>query len=246
MRVLALDTATRASTVALWDSTGELGILEARDDPPPGARPNHTTRLLALVAELLERGHAGWERIERIAVGVGPGTFTGLRIGIATARALARARSIPLVGVSTLESLALGATGIAEDRVILTVLDARRGEAFAAAWRPSATDASRPAPLLAPQAISPPALASATAELAPASVAVGEGALEFRQVLERSGIWVPDERSGAHPVSARHHCRLASLLSASDPDQIRPDYLRLPDAEIALRAQAPDDASNDH
>ena len=101
MKVLGFDTATRATTVALLD-TDRGEAIERRDDPPPGARPRHTTRLLALVVEVLDAAGVSWADVDRIAVGVGPGTFTGLRIGVATARALARAREIELVGVSTL------------------------------------------------------------------------------------------------------------------------------------------------
>jgi len=104
MRILAFDTATRATSVALDE-------FELRDDPPAGERPRHTTRLMPLIVEVLERTQTEWSAIDRIAVGVGPGTFTGLRIGVATARSLSRARRIPLVGVSTLESLALNASG---------------------------------------------------------------------------------------------------------------------------------------
>ena len=105
MNVLAFDTATPATTVAL-SGVGNV-VYTARDDPPRGDRPGHATRLLPLATMVIDRAGIGWDGVDRIAVGVGPGTFTGLRIGIATARALARARGIPLVGVSTLQSLAL-------------------------------------------------------------------------------------------------------------------------------------------
>jgi tRNA threonylcarbamoyladenosine biosynthesis protein TsaB len=82
--VLGLDTATRATAVALLDTdSGEA--VQRRDDPPAGARPRHTTRLMALVVEVLGAAGARWADVDRIAVGVGPGTFTGLRIGVATA-----------------------------------------------------------------------------------------------------------------------------------------------------------------
>ena len=70
-------------------AAGEQGerTLELRDDPPAGERPRHATRLLGLITEVMAEAGVGWESIDRIAVGVGPGTVTGLRIGIATAKA---------------------------------------------------------------------------------------------------------------------------------------------------------------
>jgi tRNA threonylcarbamoyladenosine biosynthesis protein TsaB len=228
--ILAFDTATRATAVA-------LGELELRDDPPPGSRPHHTTRLLPLIAEAMSRAEADWEVVEQIAVGTGPGTFTGLRIGIATARALSRARGIPLVGVSTLESLAVSAAPEAGDSdVVLAVLDARRGEVFAAAW-PAAGE--RPEPVLTPRAISPAALAELVPGLGPRVLAIGEGAVEFRATLERSGARIPEDGAELHRVAAKGHVQLARLLRPSGPDEVRPEYLRLPDAELARRAANP-------
>src|SRR5947209_3712240 len=118
--ILAFDTASRATTVALWDQVHDP--CELRDDPDRGERPTHAIRLMQFVVELLENDARGWEAVERIAVGVGPGTFTGLRIGIATARALARARDLPLVGVSTLQSLAANVRGAKLPATIESVL----------------------------------------------------------------------------------------------------------------------------
>ena len=81
MVILGLDTATRATTVAVLDLDAGT-VAERRDDPPQGARPRHTTRLLALTVEAMRDAGCGWENLTRIAVGVGPGTFTGLRIGV--------------------------------------------------------------------------------------------------------------------------------------------------------------------
>lgn len=240
MKVLAFDTATRASSVALWDTDGFDPPREARDDPSPGERPGHARCLLPLIAGLMESSGTDWAGIDRLAVGVGPGTFTGLRIGIATARALSRARRIPLVGVSTLESLALGArldprlpSGI---ETLLSVIDARRREVFAAGWRlgedPSAV---APLPSLRPRALRPERLASVIAGLSERVIAVGDGAVEFREVLESSGASIPADDSELHRVSAANHCRLAARKQAGKPDQVSPEYLRLPDAEIGHR-----------
>ena len=139
MRVLGLDTATSATAVGLLELAAdgrELTAIERRDDPPPRTRPRHTSALLALAIDALDEAGVGWDDLDLLAVGTGPGTFTGLRIGISTARALARARELPIVGVSTLRSLASGAAAAAQaqDRLALAVLDARRGEVFAAGW----------------------------------------------------------------------------------------------------------------
>jgi tRNA threonylcarbamoyladenosine biosynthesis protein TsaB len=249
--ILAFDTATPATTVALSGLlvTGENQrerTLELRDDPPRGERPRHATRLLGLITELLDQAGTDWETIDRLGVGVGPGTFTGLRIGIATAKALARAAEIPLVGVSTLHSLALNvvrSSAPGQPRVVAAVLDARRGEAFAAAWEVSRLPGVGEPPALAPGAISPEALVSVLAALGPGLMAIGDGALAFRDDLERGQVYVPDEASELHRVTAAGHCRLARLLPVTPPDELHPDYQRPPDAQprpaLSLAARPP-------
>lgn len=228
MRVLAFDTATRATSVALDD-------VELRDDPPVGVRPRHTTRLMPLIVEVLERTSTEFSELDRIAVGVGPGTFTGLRIGVTTARSLSRARGIPLVGVSTLESLALNAVGGESParqtpalEAVVAVLDARRQEVFAAAWELAEPRRQ----LLAPAAFAPEELARRLAGFAPRTLAIGEGAVEFRAVLERAGVLIPADGSTLNRVTAVNQARLARTLAGTDTNEIRPDYLRLPDAEL--------------
>jgi tRNA threonylcarbamoyladenosine biosynthesis protein TsaB len=241
MRILGLDTATPATAVAVLElgSDGrELRAIERRDDPPAGARPRHTTALLSLMVASLHEAGAGWDGLDLIAVGTGPGTFTGLRIGIATARALAHAREIPLVGVSTLRSLAAGAAAHAADKVPVAVLDARRGEAFAAAWADPRATGDTSAPLIAPAALAPQRLAEMLDDDAGPWLAVGDGALRFRSVLEAADVVVADDGAPVHRVSALEHCRLGAGLAPQDPGEVLPDYLRIPDAELALRARA--------
>jgi tRNA threonylcarbamoyladenosine biosynthesis protein TsaB len=202
--ILGIDTATPSTAVAVWSPEH---AVERRDDPPPGGRPAHASRLLALVEEIVD-----WEAVERIAVGIGPGGFTGLRIGIATARALAQARDLPLVGVSSLAALAAPHEG-----AVVAVIDARRGEVFAAS--PGRFE---------PVALSPEALA---ARIEPGVVAVGDGAVRFRGELERAGATVPADDSPLHRVSAVHVARLGAEREPAGRDALLPDYRREPDAK---------------
>jgi tRNA threonylcarbamoyladenosine biosynthesis protein TsaB len=231
MKVLAFDTATRATTVAL-DGVAE-SVLEARDDPAPDERPRHAATLLPLAGTLLERGGITFEDLELIAVGIGPGTFTGLRIGVATARALAHALSVPIVGVSTLQSLALNAVGSPEGGAadaVAAVLDARRKEVFAAVWPIREVEHAHSA-LLQPAALAPEALGERVRGLDRTVLAIGEGAVEFRAQLERSGAAIPDDRAKIHRVTAVAHCQLAKRLEPTPADRIVPEYLRPPDAK---------------
>jgi tRNA threonylcarbamoyladenosine biosynthesis protein TsaB len=220
--ILGLDTATAATAAAVWAPGGPA--FEARDDPQPGERPRHAARLLALVEAALQGAGAGWDDVERIAVGLGPGGFTGLRHGIATARALAQARGLQVAGASSLEALARGAAGEAGGRPVLALIDARRGEVFAAAWGGGEL-------LLGPVAIAPDELAAklGAGRLA-GPLAAGDGAVRFREQLERAGAVVPDDRSPAHRVSAIEVCRLGAAGDVTERDRLVPDYRREPDA----------------
>ncbi len=243
MRLLAFDTATRLTAVALCDLGTEPNLgahemldLDLIDDPPAGGRPGHAQKLLVLIQELFERAGTNWGTVDRIAVGIGPGTFTGLRIGIATAQALASATGLPLVGVSTLSALALAAHECQPAAATLAVIDARRGEAFVAGWR--AGDGPLDAePALRPQVMTPAQLARVASGSDAATLAVGDGATKFREILEDGGLSVPDEQSPLHRVSAREHCRLATRLVPSSDGAVLPEYLRLPDAELSSKAK---------
>jgi tRNA threonylcarbamoyladenosine biosynthesis protein TsaB len=209
--VLAVDTATPATVAA-------FAGREGRDDPGPGERPRHASRLLGLVEEVVD---GSWADVERIAVGIGPGGFTGLRIGIATARALAQGRGLPLVAVGSLAALARGAQP--DDRVVLACIDARRGEAFAAAYRGREE-------ILAPAALGPDALAAAAGGLGESVLAVGDGALVFRAALEAAGAAVPADEDPVHRLSGLCLAELAAELPDTPREGLLPDYCRDPDA----------------
>jgi tRNA threonylcarbamoyladenosine biosynthesis protein TsaB len=232
MKVLGFDTATRATAVAVLDS--ETGTVhERRDDPPGAGRPRHTTRLLPLAAQALADAGTDWPRVGLIAVGTGPGTFTGIRIGVATARALATARGTPIAGVSTLQALAAAAVGAAEDgERVLAVLDARRSEVFVAGWAPGDSGRAGAEPVLAPRALAPQALADALAGTGERWLAVGDGVLAYRADVERAGARVPGADSPLHRVSAAEICRLALSARAGAARDVRPQYLREPDAKL--------------
>jgi tRNA threonylcarbamoyladenosine biosynthesis protein TsaB len=233
--VLGFDTATPATAVGLRLADG--ATLRAYEPATLGARPAHTARVLALAHELLAEAGLGWDAPERIAVGVGPGTFTGLRVGVATARGLAQSLGVAVVGVSTPRVLAAaaqreGAQAREEARAgVLAVIDARRGEAFAAAY-----DGDRE--LSAPRALTPqeleglPALAGSERDW----LAVGDGAVRFRVYLETVGVGVPEDSSPLHRVDAGVLCELALDAPGGAPEAVVPDYRRRPDAEIALEA----------
>ena len=221
MSLLALDTATPATVVAL---VGEGVRAELRHDPAPGERPGHAAQVLDLARRLLDDAGLAFADLDRIAVGTGPGTFTGLRIGVATARALAQGTGADLAGVSTLRALAVAAAA-APGEPTLAVLDARRGEAFVGGWRAGEQ-------VVPPAAVTPALLGTIAAR--ERWLAVGDGAVRFREVLEPSGATVPADGSPLHRVSA---LAIADLAAGAPPDgrDVVPDYLRLPDAEIALR-----------
>ena len=157
-----------------------------------------------------------------IAVGVGPGSFTGVRIGIATARGLSAALGIPATGVCTLDAVAR-AIDEPGGGLALAVLDGFRGEVFAALYD---GDGER---VWEPGVYQPEELARRVGGLAEAPRAAGSGAVRFRHELARDGVRIAGDADPVHQVAARHICALAAAGKGSD--SLEPIYLRPPDAE---------------
>jgi tRNA threonylcarbamoyladenosine biosynthesis protein TsaB len=183
---------------------------------------------VALLAEVEKAVAAagGWDEVEAIAVGCGPGTFTGLRVGIATARALGFSRGLPVRGAGSLDALGRALAERPGEGPRLAVSDARRREVFSALYT---ADGER---LWGPEVSGPEALAERVAELPEPVLAAGSGAVRFRQQLTDRGVEVPDDADAVHRIAARHICALATNDSgADDVDPVAPIYLRPPDAE---------------
>lgn len=225
MNLLGLDTSTAASAVCVLRTDGAAFEVAAE----PGAldaAPAHARELMPSIHRTLAEAGLGWPDLDAIAVGTGPGAYTGLRIGIATARALAQGANVGLRPVPSLAALADGAGA----RLALAVIDARRGELFAALY---GGRAERWRPFVA----TPDGLAERVADLVSSEpeppVAVGAGSVRFRKPLEAAGAKVPADGSHVHVVRALHVCRLAADIPAVPPEAVLPDYLRKPDAKPA-------------
>ena len=183
------------------------------------APPAHARELLPAITAVMDEARAEFGELEAIAVGVGPGTFTGLRIGVVTARTLAAASHLPLRPVSSLGALA---AGIANGPV-LPLIDAKRGELFAALYE---SGRQRWAPFVA----NPEEIARRVEESGLRPRAAGDGSIRFRGVLEAAGISVDPDESRSHLVRALHVCRLAEGVPSAPPETVLPEYLRAPDA----------------
>jgi tRNA threonylcarbamoyladenosine biosynthesis protein TsaB len=232
MTLVGFDTATAVTAACVIPPSGEPISTPAPDPRRLLGPPGHSAELLPTLALLLERGETGWEEVTAIAVGVGPGTFTGLRIGVATARALAQALSVPLHPVSSLEALAAGiaaGAGAPAGTPILPLIDARRGQVFASLHRAGEPLGYEWGPL----ALFPEELQQRIADGPQSPLAAGDWALESLARLEAAGAVVPAPESGLHAIDALHVCRLARETEAVPPERVHPVYVRQPDAEIA-------------
>jgi tRNA threonylcarbamoyladenosine biosynthesis protein TsaB len=203
--LLSLDTATDVATACVWRDGEVLAESMTR------GRSTAAQRLLRDVHHLTAAAGVEPAELDAVVAGTGPGTFTGLRIGLASARALGFALAVPVHGVSTLDALLAG------DGVDVACIDARRGEVFC---KGAGVELC---------AMEPQQLAGL---LAAGSVVAGDGAVRYREQL-RSYASIPADGSPLHVPWARHHAALQELWG--DPD---PLYVRAPDADRSIAARA--------
>lgn len=192
--ILAFDLATSVVTSAL-----------VRDGDALAERVSRPRSVLEDIDALLREAGVEPEQVDALAVGIGPGSFTGVRIGLATARALAFALDLPAAGVSTLDALAAAAPGA------IPVIDAKRGEVFALVESE-------------PRCLKPGEL-----DVVPGTLYVGDGAIRYRAILEEQSAVIPPDVSVQHVPRARFHASLATDFGPAEA--IEPLYLRVPDAE---------------
>jgi tRNA threonylcarbamoyladenosine biosynthesis protein TsaB len=227
MRILALDTATLVASVALLvvEDNGENNgdVIAAAGD---AHADTHSEKLLPLIDAILHQADVAPAALDAIACGAGPGSFTGLRIGLATAKGLCFALGKPLVLVSSLAALARGAGG----RDVLALIDAKKREVYAGVFAADGT------PLGGERVLPPDALLEHVHAVAGGRklVVIGDGAAAYPDAAARCGevdLTVrssPDARAVAHLAAAR--------LRAGATDEVltaAPTYIRASEAEIA-------------
>jgi tRNA threonylcarbamoyladenosine biosynthesis protein TsaB len=219
MRLLAIETSTLAGSVALLD--GDRVVGETLLD----IRLTHSERLMAMVDRLLRDCDLPPQGLEALAVAVGPGSFTGLRVGIATAKGLALALGLPVAPVPTLDAMA--STLPFADAPVCPLLDARKGEVYLSLYVWTHDRMERQWGYLA----LPPR--QAVERLTPPVILLGDGVAACRPYLARGARVAPPARS--IPSAAVVGQLGQALLEAGggvSPDALAPLYLRPCEAEL--------------
>ncbi|MBQ9708129.1 MAG: tRNA (adenosine(37)-N6)-threonylcarbamoyltransferase complex dimerization subunit type 1 TsaB [Firmicutes bacterium] len=231
MYILAIETTGAYASVAVTDGEKILAQVEGDD------RFSHLQNLMPQVKTVLEESGVELRELSAIGVSVGPGSFTGIRIGVSSARALAQILKIPCVPVSSLEALAMRAEGFSgEGRVICPMLDARRSQVYAGAYL---LKGGKPEPVVK----AGPYTIDEFTELIDGkgeAVLLGDGTDAYGEKIEEKG----NVNHIIAPESIRYqHASTVALLAAKafeekggvDYSQLQPDYMRIPEAERKLR-----------
>jgi tRNA threonylcarbamoyladenosine biosynthesis protein TsaB len=224
--VLAIETSTPQTAVALGTEQGIVGAITLS-----GGRPGDEA-VVPAVEHLLQWSESAPSSLSGVAVGLGPGLFTGMRVGIATGKALAQSLHVPIVGLASLDVLAFSVAHTR--RPIAAAVDARRGEVFYAFYRPVPGGVTRESDF----EVGPPERLAAELEARREDILmVGNGALAYRRVLEPAGSHVEFAPAAYAFPAATALVELAiARLSREDFDRVhelRPHYVRKSDAQIA-------------
>ncbi|MDA8443196.1 MAG: tRNA (adenosine(37)-N6)-threonylcarbamoyltransferase complex dimerization subunit type 1 TsaB [Peptococcaceae bacterium] len=226
MWLLSIDTASKVTGLALNDNT----TLVAESFLHTGK--NHSERLMPMVLQILANAGVDFSDLGAVAVTSGPGSFTGLRIGMATAKGIAQVKRIPILGINTLDALAQGGLGF--NGVVVPILDARKDEVYTASYR---AENGKVVLLDSYRAISPRIL-SQELRLADTRVLfLGDGVATYKELLEEilghNAVFLPERLSlpRAANVGALAAARMA-LGSYDDLYTLKPMYIRQSEAEV--------------
>lgn len=228
MLILGIETATQQVSVALGGHEGVIGLLEIAR----GRR--HAETLVPAIDFLCATADIGLDEIGLVAVDIGPGLFTGMRVGLSTAKALAQAMRVPMIGISSLDLLAFPHRR--SDRVVVPVVDARKGEVFYAMYRQVPGGLQQ---VVTPRAAPVDELVADLLARSQEALCVGDGALRYRDEI-RAGFhceFADEAHPSAAPLVQLAHAK-ALREDWSNPSEIQPMYLRPPDAEINWSVRA--------
>lgn len=224
MLILGIETATQQVSVAIGGHEGVLGQFEVSR----GRR--HAETLAPAIEFLCRQADVAIDEFGAIAVDIGPGLFTGMRVGLAAGKAIAQALRVPMIGISSLDLLAFPLRHA--DRTVAAVIDARKGELFYAFYRPVPGGLQR---VTDPRLGSPDDLVADIMARGQNTLCVGDGALRYRDDILAGVRCEFAEQFLAHP-SAAPLVQLAHAKALREewvnPWEIQPLYLRAPDAQI--------------
>lgn len=222
--ILGIETSVEHVGVAVGDHNGIRAHAAIASDR------RHAESLTPMIQFVLHQADLTMSDISSVAVDIGPGLFTGMRVGIATAQSVAWALELPLVPVCSLDALAHSVMWV--DNTIAAALDARRGEVYWALYRANGTELQR---ITEPAVTSPEDVAIHLADRAEDAACVGTGFTRFIDLFESSP-WARVLTGGVHSPTASSVVMLASRLLLDNkvvrPEDVEPMYLRAPDAEI--------------
>ena len=224
MLILGIETATHRVGCAIGGHEGVMGLYESARDR------RHAETLVPAIQFVMRQARIGLDEIGAVAVDVGPGLYTGLRVGVAAAKAIASALRVPMVGIPSLDLLALPVRHTS--RTIVAMIDARRGELFYAFYRAVPGGVQRLTPH---QVGKPDDVVSELQATGQDVLLVGDGARRYAAAFEDLRGVELVEQWLAHP-SAAPLVQLAHSYALREefvnPWDLEPVYLRRPDAEI--------------